>query len=77
MTNKVLREKPNHVVCQSAKLRFLKQKHKNKKKLNDNTNRSKKQFFQIIKTCIFIQQKNFKNTQVTRFKKKLILISKN
>ena len=31
MTNKVLREKPNHVLCQSAKLRFLKQKHKSKK----------------------------------------------
>ena len=31
MTNKVLREKPNRVLCQSAKLRFLKQKHKNKK----------------------------------------------
>ena len=35
MTNKVLREKSNCVVCQSNKSRFLKQKHNsNKKKLN-------------------------------------------
>ena len=31
MTNKVLREKSNSVVCQSNKSRFLKQKHNNKK----------------------------------------------
>ena len=31
MTNKVLREKPNCVVCWSDKSRFLKQKHNNKK----------------------------------------------
>ena len=31
MTNKVLREKSNYVVCQSNKSRFLKQKHNNKK----------------------------------------------
>ena len=31
MTNKVLREKSNCVVCQSNKSRFLKQKHNNKK----------------------------------------------
>ena len=31
MTNKVLREKSNCVVCQSSKSRFLKQKHNNKK----------------------------------------------
>ena len=31
MTNKVLREKSNCVVCQSDKSRFLKQKHNNKK----------------------------------------------
>ena len=30
-TNKILREKSNYVVCQSNKLRFLKQKHNNKK----------------------------------------------
>ena len=34
MTNKVLREKSNCVVCQSNKSRFLKQKHNNKKKFN-------------------------------------------
>ena len=32
MTNKLLREKPNCVVCQSNKSRFLKQKHNNNKK---------------------------------------------
>ena len=31
MTNKVLREKSNCVVCQSDKSRILKQKHNNKK----------------------------------------------
>ena len=31
MTNKMLREKPNCVVCRSSKSRFLKQKHNNKK----------------------------------------------
>ena len=31
MTNKVLREKSNCVVCRNAKSRFLKQKHNNKK----------------------------------------------
>ena len=31
MTNKVLREKSNCVVCRSNKSRFLKQKHDNKK----------------------------------------------
>ena len=31
MTNKMLREKSNCVVCQSSKSRFLKQKHSNKK----------------------------------------------
>ena len=32
MTNKVLREKPNCVVCPSNKSSFLKQKHSNNKK---------------------------------------------
>ena len=32
MTNKMLREKSNCVVCQSNKSRFLKQKHNNNKK---------------------------------------------
>ena len=32
ITNKVLREKSNCVVCQSNKSRFLKQKHNNNKK---------------------------------------------
>ena len=31
MTNNVLREKSNCVVCRSSKSRFLKQKHNNKK----------------------------------------------
>ena len=31
MTNKVLREKSNCVICRNAKHRFLKQKHNNKK----------------------------------------------
>ena len=31
MTNKVLREKSNCVVCRSSKSTFLKQKHNNKK----------------------------------------------
>ena len=31
MTNTVLREKPNCVVCRSSKSRFLKQKRNNKK----------------------------------------------
>ena len=31
MTNKVLREKSNCVVCRPNKVRFLKQKHNNKK----------------------------------------------
>ena len=34
MTNKVLREKSNSVVCRSSKSRFLKQKHNSKKKFN-------------------------------------------
>ena len=32
MSNKVLREKSNCVICQSNKSRFLKQKHSNNKK---------------------------------------------
>ena len=32
MTNKVLREKSNRVLCRSNKSRFLKQKHNNNKK---------------------------------------------
>ena len=31
MTNKIIREKSNCVVCRSSKSRFLKQKHNNKK----------------------------------------------
>ena len=31
MTNNVLREKSNYVVCRSSKSRFLKEKHNNKK----------------------------------------------
>ena len=31
MTNKMLREKSNYIVCRSSKSRFLKQKYKNKK----------------------------------------------
>ena len=31
ITNKVLTEKSNCIVCQSSKLRFLEQKHSNKK----------------------------------------------
>ena len=31
MTKKVVREKPNCVVCESSKSKFLKQKHKTKK----------------------------------------------
>ena len=31
MANKVLQEKSNYIVCWSNKLRFLKQKHNNKK----------------------------------------------
>ena len=38
MTNKVLREKPNCVVCQSSKSRFLKRKHSNKKQVNSSLN---------------------------------------
>ena len=57
MTNKVLREKLNCIVCRSSKSRFLKQKHNNKK-----------QFSQIKKACIFIA-KTLKNTQVTRLQK--------
>ena len=34
MTNKVLREKSNCVVCRSNKSRFLKQKHNNKNSFN-------------------------------------------
>ena len=34
MTNKVLREKSNCVVCHSYKSRFLKQRHSNKKQFN-------------------------------------------
>ena len=34
MTTKVLREKPNCVVCRSSKSRFLKQKHSNKKQFS-------------------------------------------
>ena len=33
MTNKVLREKSNCIVCQSNKLGFLKQKHSKNKKI--------------------------------------------
>ena len=36
MANEVLREKSNCVVCQSGTSRFLKQKHNNRRKLNDN-----------------------------------------
>ena len=53
----VFREKSNCMVCQSNRLRFLKQKHSNKK-----------QFFQIIKTCICIV-KTVKNIQVIHFPK--------
>ena len=38
MTNKVLREKSNCVVCRSSKSRFLKEKHNNNKKFNNNVN---------------------------------------
>ena len=38
MTNKVLKEKSNCVVCWSSKSRFLKQKHNNKKEFSDNIN---------------------------------------
>ena len=38
MTNKVLREKSNCVVCRSSKSRFLKQKLNNNKKFNNNVN---------------------------------------
>ena len=38
MTNKVLREKSNCVICRSSKSRFLKQKHNNKKYFSDNIN---------------------------------------
>ena len=34
MTNKVLREKSNCIVCRSSKSRFLKQKHNNNKKIS-------------------------------------------
>ena len=34
ITNKVLIEKSNCIVCQSSKSRFLKQKHNNNKKRN-------------------------------------------
>ena len=64
MTNKILREKSNCIVCRSSKSRFLNQKHNNKK--IDFTN---------YKTCKFIV-KAVKNIQVTRFLKKLILIQR-
>ena len=57
MTNKVLREKWNCVICRSSKARFLKKKHKNKK-----------QFLQIInKTCKFIV-KTVKTHSIYTFK---------
>ena len=57
MTNKVLREKPNCVVCQSSKSRFLKQKIQ-----------QQKIYFTSYKICKFIV-KAVKNTQVTHFQK--------
>ena len=38
MTNKVLREKSNCVICRSSKSRFLKQKQNNKKYFSNNIN---------------------------------------
>ena len=63
MTNKVLREKSNCVVCRSNKLRFLKQKHN-----------SKKLFLQVTSKFVV---KTVKNHADNTFPKKLVLISKN
>ena len=60
MTNKVLREKSNCVVCRSSKSGFLKQEHNNKKWFQ-RQHKSSNSVFQITKTV--------KNTQVTRFQK--------
>ena len=63
MTNKVLREKSNCVVCRSNKSRFLKQKHN-----------SEKLFLQVTsKFVVKTVKKHADNT----FPKKLVLISKN
>ena len=62
MTNEILREKSNCVVCRPSRSRFLKQKLNNKINFSDNTNH------QIIKTCIFVV-KTVKNIQIIRFQK--------
>ena len=58
MTNKVLREKLNCVVCQSSKSRFQNKKH----------NKKKKNFFTSHKTLKFIVEA-VKNTKVRHFQK--------
>ena len=68
MTNKVLREKSNCVICQSNKSRFLKQKHNNKNNFNDPI-KSKNSFYKLKNMHIYC--KTVKNTQVTRFQKNL------
>ena len=47
MTNKVLREKYNCVICRSNQLRFLKQKHNNNKKL-----------FNVLQTDVIKEHEN-------------------
>ena len=66
MTNKVLREKSNCVVCRSSKSRFLKQKHNNR---NFKPNINRQIVFTSYKTWICIV-KIVKNTQVTLLQKK-------
>ena len=65
MTNKVLREKSNCVVCRSSKSRFSKkntQQHNN----NFSNNINRQIGFTNYKTCISIV-KAVKNTRVTHF----------
>ena len=67
MANKVLREKPNCVVCLSSKLRFLKQKRNNNKKFSGPI-KSKIVFTSYKNMHIYC--KNWKKTQILHVSKK-------
>ena len=74
MTNKVLTEKSNCVVCRSSKSRFLKQNTTTKNNFSDNINRQI--VFSNYKN-MHLYCKNYKKHTGSTFPKKLILISKN
>ena len=78
MTNKVLREKSNCVVCRSSKSRFLKQKQQQKviQRQNKFSNpiKSRNNFYRLQNMKIYC--KNCKKHTRNTFPKKLVFISK-